>query len=190
MVVSNLVSFHPYLGIWSNLTCAYFSNGFSINHQLDASPLGATGFSTTFRWVCLCSKNHGNPSYPPPPKATPLRNSRPYSGFINHWFPLIGPAIKPLIPGGGVALGGAPLGFPWKKKTTKRCWLRMPSNSCRPSVFLSRCNLLGCFVQIVARDRSHHEFSCIFLHVYTYNIIQHCLSIKIFCYLFLIWWFR
>ena len=34
--------------------------------------------------------SHGNPSYPP--KLPPLRNSRPYLGFINHQFPLRGSA--------------------------------------------------------------------------------------------------
>ena len=28
-------NFHPYLGRWSNLTCAYFSNGLGKNHQLE-----------------------------------------------------------------------------------------------------------------------------------------------------------
>ncbi len=32
--------------------------------------------------------------------ATPPANIALWSGFINHWFPLIRPAIKPLIPGG------------------------------------------------------------------------------------------
>ena len=40
----------------------------------------------------------------PPPKATftPPRNSRPYDQGL----------LTPAIPGGGVALGGAQLGFP------------------------------------------------------------------------------
>ena len=44
---------------------------------------------------------------PPPPKLPLLRNSRPYSGFINHWFPLIRPAINPLLLGGSFGGGGA-----------------------------------------------------------------------------------
>ena len=31
----------------------------------------------------------------------PLRNRRPYSRLINHWFPLIRPGIKPFFVRGG-----------------------------------------------------------------------------------------
>ena len=43
-----------------------------------------------------------------PPQSYPPQETqeiRPYSGFINHWFPLIRPAINPLFLG-GVALEG------------------------------------------------------------------------------------
>ena len=44
-----------------------------------------------------------------PPNATfPPRNSRPYEGSINHWFPLIRPAIRAgYFLGVNVALGGS-----------------------------------------------------------------------------------
>ena len=42
----------------------------------------------------------------PPGPRTPPRNSRPYQGLINQWFPLIRPAIKPLFLGGGTLGGG------------------------------------------------------------------------------------
>ena len=37
----------------------------------------------------------------PPPERTPCGNSRLCEGLINHWFPLISPAINPAISGGG-----------------------------------------------------------------------------------------
>ena len=40
----------------------------------------------------------------PPPNIPPPRNKAGYYGLINHWFPLIRPAIKPLF------LGGVPWG--------------------------------------------------------------------------------
>ena len=45
---------------------------------------------------------------PPPGPRTPPTNSRGplWSGLINHVFPLIRPAIKPLFLGGGVNCGG------------------------------------------------------------------------------------
>ena len=36
-----------------------------------------------------------------PPKATPPREIRPCWGTVNHWFPLIRPAIRALFLGGG-----------------------------------------------------------------------------------------
>ena len=57
-----------------------------------------------------------------PPKLSP-QEIRPYQGFINHWFPLIRPAIYPLFLGGGSFGGGAPLGFPWSQgEGLKKFW--------------------------------------------------------------------
>ncbi len=42
---------------------------------------------------------------PPPGHVAPPRNSRPYEGLIDHWFPLRRPKIKPLFLGGYVRGG-------------------------------------------------------------------------------------
>ena len=42
---------------------------------------------------------------PSPPNVPPLKK-RPYGWFINQWFPLIRPAMRPLFLGGGIRYRG------------------------------------------------------------------------------------
>ena len=70
---------------------------------------GSEGTESLPRWHKreITCENHGNLRYHPP------RNSRPYQGTINHWFPLIRPAIRALFLGGGWPWWGH-LTFPWE----------------------------------------------------------------------------
>ena len=105
MLVSNICFFSSRsLGGRSNLTCAYFSHQLEKNLNKDTSrrwQLEAHGIFNT--WI------NGKINLPPSLRYPP-RNKALWSGFINHWFPLIRPQIQRIFREEIGTLGG--VGWP------------------------------------------------------------------------------
>ena len=96
-----------------------------------------------------------------PPNVPPPRNKALWSGLINHWFPLIRPAIKTLISGGYVARGGLvdqPLTYHnhivvhIQKPADKMVWLwRLPS-SMTPRTWLIATGDIMVYIEILQKS--------------------------------------